>query len=745
MRIIIRILLFILIVLSCSCLNDEKRNYNLDFEQVSNGYPTGWINSGYSDYVIGIDSTTTYHGNFSVSIEYSGSNPGYKTWGLRIPDIYNGKQITLSGYIKTENVTDGYAGLWMRIDPQIGLNNMHQKGITGSTDWTRYEITLDMKPSKTKQTVVGGILVGKGKMWLDNLSITIDGKKIRYLKPRIFKAIEKYNESDNEFDSGSRITLHYTDNQTLANLALLGKIWGFLKYHHPSIARGDYNWDYELFRILPDYLKIRNNEERDHLLLRWIKQYGSIPVCRTCETTPSDAILKPDLSWFENGDIDSDLRNKIKEIYLNRYQGEKYYIRTTLAGNPEFCHENAYSRMDYPDTGFRLLALFKYWTIIQYFYPYKYLTGKDWNKVLDDYIPLFISAKNELEYEQAVLSLITEIDDTHGGVMKEFNKIAAWRGSNFAPYRVKFVENKLVVVDYDPEYTQGEKLKIGDIITHINGKSIEFIVDSLKRYYPSSNKKSMLRDISMDLLRSNNKYADIIYISSGKTRHERLNLSSNMLNLYTMDYRKNNSSPYYRLINGSIGYVTLASIKEEDLVDIMKMFTHTKGIIIDIRNYPSAFVPYSLGTYFISKYTPFSRSSTPNINNPGEFTLERADGIIKVGNTYKGKLVVLVNEETQSMAEFTAMALRAGCNTTIIGSQTAGADGNISEVVLPGGIKTIFSALGIYYPDGKETQQVGIIPDLVIEPTINGIKSGKDEILEKAISLISEGKEIYSR
>lgn len=745
MRIIIGILLFILIVLSCSCLTDEKRNYNLDFEQVSNGYPTGWINSGYSDYVIGIDSTTTYHGNFSVSIEYSGSNPGYKTWGLRIPDIYNGKQITLSGYIKTENVTDGYAGLWMRIDPQIGLNNMHQKGITGSTDWTRYEITLDMKPSKTKQTVVGGILVGKGKMWLDNLSITIDGKKIKYLKPRIFKAIEKYNESDNEFDSGSRITLHYTDNQTLANLALLGKIWGFLKYHHPSIARGDYNWDYELFRILPEYLKIRNNEERDHLLLRWIKQYGSIPVCRTCETTPSDAILKPDLSWFENGDIDSDLRNKIREIYLNRYQGEKYYIRTTLVGNPEFCHENAYSRMDYPDTGFRLLALFKYWTIIQYFYPYKYLTGKDWNKVLDEYIPLFISAKNELEYEQAVLSIATEIDDSHGGAMQEFNKIAAWRGVNFAPYIVKFVENKLVVVDYYPEYTQGEKLKIGDIITHINGKSIEFIVDSLKRYYPSSNKKSMLRNISGDLLRSNNKYVDIIYISSGKTRHERLNLSSNMLDLYTMVYRKINSSPSHRLINGSIGYVTLASIKEEDLVDIMKMFSHTKGIIIDIRNYPSAFVPYSLGAYFISKYTPFFRSSTPNINNPGEFTLERADGIIKVGNTYKGKLVVLVNEETQSMAEFTAMALRAGCNTTIIGSQTAGADGNISEVVLPGGIRTNFSALGIYYPDGKETQQVGIIPDLVIEPTINGIKSGKDEILEKAISLISEGKEIYSR
>nr|WP_321523262.1 S41 family peptidase [uncultured Macellibacteroides sp.] len=741
MKTTICIITFITVILFSSCLTDEKKRcYNLDFEQSIDGYPTDWTNNTYPGYEIRMDSIITYHGKFSVSIENKGGDPAYNTWGFTIPDIYEGKQITLAGYIKTENVTDGYAGLWMRIDPQIGFDNMHQRGITGTTDWTRYEITLNMKPSKTKQTVVGGILVGKGKMWLDNLSITIDGKKINRLKPRIFKKIEKYNESDNEFDSGSNITLHSFDNQLSANLALLGKIWGFLKYHHPSIARGDYNWDYELFRFLPDYLKIKNNEERDQILLRWINKYGNVPVCRTCEATPSDAILKPDLSWFEKGDINPDLKNKIEKIYLNRYQGEKYYVRTTLVGNTEFCHENAYSRMQYPDTGFRLLALFKYWNTIQYFFPYKYLCEKEWNEILKEYIPLFISAKNELEYEQAVLLIIGEINDTHGGAMNEFNEIAAWRGWHFAPYRVQFVENKLVVVDYDPEFTQKSKLRIGDIITHINGKSIELIVDSIKRFYPSSNKRSMLRDISRDLLRSNNRFADIKYISSGHNKQERLPLSSDMLNLYTMDSKKNNTSPCYKLIDENIGYVTLASIKDEDVIRIKKKFIHTKGIIIDIRNYPSAFVIYSLGAYFVSSHTPFFRASTPNINNPGEFTMERVDGILKIGDTYHGKLVVLVNEETQSAAEFTAMALRAGSNTTIIGSQTAGADGNISEIVLPGGIKTIFSAVGIYYPNGKETQRIGIIPDLVVEPTINGIKRGKDEVLEKAIEIISSNK-----
>ena len=99
-------------------------------------------------------------------------------------------------------------------------------------------------------------------------------------------------------------------------------------------------------------------------------------------------------------------------------------------------------------------------------------------------------------------------------------------------------------------------------------------------------------------------------------------------------------------------------------------------------------------------------------------------------------MIVLVNELSQSQAEYTSMAFRAGDNTTIIGSTTAGADGNISPIMLPGGLKTMISGIGVYYPNGEETQRIGIIPDIEIEPTIEGIRKGKDELLEKAIELI---------
>jgi C-terminal processing protease CtpA/Prc len=46
--------------------------------------------------------------------------------------------------------------------------------------------------------------------------------------------------------------------------------------------------------------------------------------------------------------------------------------------------------------------------------------------------------------------------------------------------------------------------------------------------------------------------------------------------------------------------------------------------------------------------------------------------------------------------------------------------------------------LGIYYPDGKETQRVGIVPDIEVKPTIQGVREGRDELMEKAVELINK-------
>ncbi|MDR2913863.1 MAG: hypothetical protein LBV74_03360 [Tannerella sp.] len=108
----------------------------------------------------------------------------------------------------------------------------------------------------------------------------------------------------------------------------------------------------------------------------------------------------------------------------------------------------------------------------------------------------------------------------------------------------------------------------------------------------------------------------------------------------------------YKLLDGNIGYVTLASIKDEDVSVIKETFKECKGIIIDIRNYPSTFVPFSLGSYFVSLPTPFVKFMCGNANNPGEFTFTPNLEIENSGEFYQGKLVVLVNENTQRIHQW---------------------------------------------------------------------------------------------
>ena len=90
-----------------------------------------------------------------------------------------------------------------------------------------------------------------------------------------------------------------------------------------------------------------------------------------------------------------------------------------------------------------------------------------------------------------------------------------------------------------------------------------------------------------------------------------------------------------------------------------------------------------------------------------------------------------------SQAEYTTMVLQANPRTMVIGSQTNGADGNVSFVQLPGGSRTSFSGMGVYYPDGGQTQRIGVRIDEIVEPTIEGVKAGRDEVLERAIEIIA--------
>lgn len=729
------LVLFITITTYCQT-KEIFPQFNFDFEITERGHPTGWDSFGSSNYILALDSANVRSGKYSTSIELQEGNPDFKAWLFTIPENYAGKKITLTGYIKTENVTDGYAGLWMRIDPSIAFDNMEKRGIKGSTNWTKYEITLDMNPSRTNQIVVGGLLVGKGKMWMDNFKITIDGKDIKALKPlekKIFPA-----EKDKEFDKGSQIITTSIDKNQIENLRTLGLIWGFLKYYHPNIAKGKYNWDYELFRILPKVLSIENKKNRDEILVKWIASLGKYSEGKEIKVKSSQIKIKPDLDWIKNSNFSNELTTSLLKVRNANRSDEHYYIELyPEVGNPNFKHENDYSYKQYPDVGFRILALYRYWNIIQYYFPYKNLIEEDWKKVLEEFIPKVIEAKNKTDYTLTILELIGRVHDTHANIWGRNKVLNNYWGLKYAPIGLTFIEDKPVITYYfDEKIGKETGLEIGDIITVINGKPIEEIIKERLKYSPASNYPTQLRDIASNFLRTNDSTIRIEFIRNDKTEKKMLKtFSSNEINIYS---RYEFTDTCFKLINKDIAYINNGSLKSVYVPKIWKAMKDTKGLIIDIRNYPSDFPIHELSNYLMLESTPFVKFTHTSINNPGLFIFTKLENVGKKNNDYyKGKVVILINEESQSSAEFHAMAYRVHPNATIIGSTTAGADGNVSQFYLPGGIKTMISGIGVYYPDGKETQRIGIIPDIEIKPTIKGIREGRDELMEKAMTIIN--------
>ncbi|MGM1431260.1 S41 family peptidase [Sphingobacterium lactis] len=720
-----------------SCLRSDEKGYldklNLNFEKNNNNYPTQWKDFGSDEITISSDSLNHVSGSFSVLLENNTQNSGFKSLVLQLPDSYIGKNITLSGSIKSENVTEGYGGLWMKINPNIAFSDMADRGVKGTTEWKEYKITLPITNTNIKNILIGGYLLGKGKLWLDNFKIYIDDKPLndKYSVKSNFK-------QDKSFDENTKVDFPKIDQNSIRNLAILGRIWGFLKYHHPDVAKGKFNWDNEFFRLLPTYLTINNKDDLENYLLNWINNLGKISICERCKNN-NNASLKHNLLWIEKMISSERLKNKLKEIYCNRYQGESNYVKfNPVIFNPRFINEPVYHNVVKLDAPLRLLSLFRYWNTIEFFYPYKNQTNKEWSSVLEEYIPIFLNAENNLKYELAVLRIITEINDSHAATLIGASHIDSLRGKFYAPIKLEFIENNLVIVDLiDSKLKSKNKLKVGGIITQINGKPISAILDSLKLFYPSSNEISMRRDIASDLTRSPNKNLAVKYYYNNISE----NINIPLYEKYQLKFKNDTSNVKnmqgFKTLNNKITYIDLSKVNPNDIPVLQSQFKNSAGIVFDIRNYPKAFVPFLFGSYFVSKPTSFVKFLVGIQKEPGEFKFIKGPVISPAFPMFKGKVVVIVNAKTQSQGEYTAMAFRSGANTTIIGENTAGADGNVSNISLPGGLSTNFSGIGVFYPNGTPTQRVGIIPDLIVKPTINGIRNGKDEMLDMAISIIN--------
>lgn len=404
--------------------------------------------------------------------------------------------------------------------------------------------------------------------------------------------------------------------------------------------------------------------------------------------------------------------------------------------------------------GSRLFGLYNYWNAIAYFAPYKYLLKESWDSVLTTFIPKFINANDSLNYYFTVRELITHVHDSHGFFRNNVNIKAFDDNYRYAvPLTFKQIAGKYFIVSIGQDSSQDlGKFKLWDELIAIDDIPVNTYKQQFRTRFAASNDWTFERDIcSRNYLVSgaNNSIERFTVLREGKTIKLEAKRSSFT---YLPDFKAvdfNDDHKDIELLKNNIGYVNMGSLSQERVNAIFDTFMQATAIIFDIRNYPRgtawSIVPRltdrdSVAVKFDKPYVTYeSIYMLPAVMNKSEYFKVSAD---RSKPYYKGKIIMLCNENTQSQAEYTIMMFQgaAGKRVTVIGSPTAGADGNVTAITLPGGFITYFSGLGVLYPDGAQTQQTGIRIDILSQPTLAGLKAGKDEVLERAIQFAETGK-----
>ena len=144
--------------------------------------PKGWFPAGShpQNYEMSVDPAVKHSGKAGAHIKFIGKNPeGFGTlMQMFKADDYRGKRVRMSAWLKSEDADS--AQLWMRLDGakrMLGFDNMDNRPVKGTTDWKKYEITLDV-PEDALAIAFGAFVAGKGQAWVDDFGFDVVTKDI---------------------------------------------------------------------------------------------------------------------------------------------------------------------------------------------------------------------------------------------------------------------------------------------------------------------------------------------------------------------------------------------------------------------------------------------------------------------------------------------------------------------------------------------------------------------------------------
>jgi len=400
--------------------------------------------------------------------------------------------------------------------------------------------------------------------------------------------------------------------------------------------------------------------------------------------------------------------------------------------------DKTYKEMDYPGREYRLLAAFRFWNVIHYFFPYKHLMGEDWDAVLVEFIPKLEAAHDARGYALSLAEMATHTHDSHVSVRS--NEMTEFFGAASPPVDLREIEGEPVVTRVEEgEAVKASEVEVGDVILKVDGESVRDRMSRLGRYITASTPQAHTLRIMSRLL-NGPPGSKVVLTVRDRADHERerplIRSASGAFRVSAGD------GDVIKLLDGNLGYADLRRLTVDQVDAMFERLKDTKGIIFDMRGYPRG-TAWAIAPRINTKKASHAAEFRRNFVGGGGFSSGSFNFLqpIPASNgkpLYGGKTVMLIDERAVSQAEHTGLFFEAANGTTFIGSATTGANGDVTTLTVPGGIVISFSGHDVRHADGRQLQRIGLVPHIEVRPTIQGIRDGRDEVLERAMKYLSD-------
>jgi C-terminal processing protease CtpA/Prc len=542
------------------------------------------------------------------------------------------------------------------------------------------------------------------------------------------------------------------------------KVWIAVKYFYPALAQGNTDWNQALVDALPKIRAANNQDEYAAALESMLKPVQGVVLRENQDVHDRGHDAAAQRTWVHHGfppesGHDSGLFYSAfvlhpltaqlgpttiplgagLRVQLNLYED----ISSRDADSGPAIKRDRYPADPYPSTEYRILAAFKTWGVIHHFFAYRDLMDEDWDEVFASFLPRFIAAKDAREYNLTLADMLTHTLDSQ--VTVRSNELDDYFGRATVGLRLRLIEKKPVVTEILDPAAASSGLKIGYIVAKIDGESVPDRFNRIQDYLSGGTPQRRGYDSLQRVLSGTEGSTATLLISGdeGPAKEVKLRRGTN----YTAGTREKQPDEPIRSLRSNVGYVDLTRLPDDQVSAIFEKLQNARAIIFDARG------PVSAGARIIPSHLTSTNDVAgaiitgpitlwPDVITTRSLTSTASYFFVEklpdpVPPKYTGKTVMLTDERTIAEAEHLGLWLEAANNTGFIGTASAGADGETTNFVLPGGITVTFSGQDIRHGNTGKLQRLGLQPAVLVAPTIKGIRAGRDEVLEKAIEYLN--------